>query len=320
MRIFKNNIKWRSAIIYFGIIGMVLLFSLTVPNFFSATNLVTVLVSMTLICVLSLGVTFVLTIGEIDISIGAAMSVAPCTMVVLSRSGLSIWLSLLIGFVLVLFLGFLNGLLVSRFSMPSFIATLSTQGIAMGYTRIMTGNKPAAMDSQTIKDLFGGELMSIPKMILWMIILILVCYFILHRMQFGKNIHCVGDNKEASKMYGLNVNRYIIASFMCSSLFVFFAGLLDVARTSFAVAGSGETLVLNAIVASVIGGTSLQGGRGTVIGATAGSFFLALLSNALFSLGLMPWVTNIVIGSVIIIILTVSGLIDKRNMEKTVSV
>lgn len=318
-KIKNQKTKWwksRGSMIYFAIIGICIIFSFLVPNFFSLVNLTSILTTMCFICILSLGVTFVLTTGEIDISIGAMMSVAPCTIAVMYQAGVHIVIAFICALLLTLLMGLGNGLVVSVCRVPSFIATLGMQGIAMGYTRIITGNKPIAMENEDILNVFGGTLGGIPKMILWMLVLLAAAYFILHKMQFGRNLHCVGDNRGAAEIYGLNVKRYVTMSFVLASGFVFFAGVIDMARSSFATVGAGESIVLNAIVASVIGGTSLAGGKGTAIGAFAGSFFLAIISNALFNMGFMPWVTNIIVGTVIIGILTVSGFMEKRSKEK----
>lgn len=311
--------KWwksRGSIIYLAIICIYIFFSFIVPNFFSLENLTSILTTMCFICILSLGVTFVLTTGEIDISVGAVMSVAPCTIAVMCQAGVPAIAAFICGLLFTLLLGFVNGFVVAVCGVPSFITTLGVQGVAMGFTRIITGNKPVAMNNETLLRIFGGKLGGVPKMIIWMLILLIVGYIILHKMQFGRNLHCIGDNKEAAKNYGLNVKFYYIMAFVLAAFFAFFAGVVDMARSSFANVGAGESIVLNAIVASVIGGTSLAGGKGTEIGAFTGALFLAIISTALFNMGFMPWVTNVIVGVIIIGILTFSGITEKRSIEK----
>lgn len=315
----SKKTKWwksRESIIYLAIVCIYIFFSFIVPDFFSLVTLSSILTTMCFICILSLGVTFVLTIGEIDISIGAMMSVGPCLIAVMHQAGISIAVAFACGLVLTLLMGFLNGVIVSVCSVPSFITTLGMQGICMGFSRIVTRNKPVPMDNEALYAIFGGKIGSFPKMTIWMLILLLVAFIILHKMQFGRNLHCVGDNKEAAKNYGLSITFYYIMAFTLAALFAFFAGVIDLERAAFANVGAGENIVLNAIVASVIGGTSLAGGKGTMIGAFAGSFFLAIISTALFNLGFMPWVTNVIVGLVIIGILTFSGVSERRSKEK----
>lgn len=307
--------RWKDGIIYVAVVLMIIIFSLLVPNFFSSANWVAILTSMVLVTILTLGVTFVLTAGEIDISLGAMLSVTPAVLAVLLSKGMPLIIALILGVAATVVLGFLNGLVTIKFGVPSFISTLGTMGIAMGLSRIVTNNTPVVVDNDSIKLLFTGELFGIPKIVLWMFVLIAISYFLLHKTRYGRNLHCVGDNREAAHMYGINVTRTVIIAFVIASLFAGFAGILELARSSYASPGIGEPIMLNAIVASVIGGTSLQGGKGNIIGAFIGALFLIIISNALFSLGMPPWISNIIIGGVIITILTSSGLMDKRKHE-----
>jgi ribose transport system permease protein len=314
-RYFSDSRKWNSAIIYIAILVIIVLFSLLLPDFFSAGNWKAIFTSMVLVTVLGLGVTFVLTAGEIDISTGANLSVTPSIFAVLLSSGMPLIVALAIGLAATLVLGFVNGLVTIKFGVPSFITSLGTMGIAMGLSRIVTSNTPVSMRNDSVLQFFGKEIFGMPKIVLWMIVLIAISYFILHKTRYGRNLHAVGDNREAAHLYGINITRTVIIAFMINAFFACFAGMLELARSSFASPGIGEPIMLNAIVAAVIGGTSLQGGKGNIIGTFVGALFLTIISNALFSLGLPPWISNIIIGCVIIAILTSSGLMDKRKQE-----
>ncbi|MDK2800391.1 MAG: ribose transport system permease protein [Clostridiales bacterium] len=312
LRSFK---ELKNVIMYVGVVVIILFFSLTVPNFLSPTNLITILISMATIAVLGIGVTFVLTIGEIDISTGALLSVPSVILAVLLRAGFPLLVSLGIGLISALMIGFLNGVITIKVGLPSFITTLGTSGIAMGLSRIISGNTPIAVKNDFLLNLFGKEFFGIPKIVLWMLLLAIVGYFILHKTRFGRNLQCVGDNREAAFLYGINIKKTVILAFMICSIYVFFAGMLMLARTSFATPGEGEALVLNAIVASVIGGTSIQGGKGSIIGALFGAFFLTVISNGLFLLKFPSWTSSIIIGIIILVVLTISSLREKRERE-----
>jgi len=309
----------KNIIMYMSVGVIIILFTLLIPNYLSLTNLVTILITMTTICVLGVGVTFVLTIGEIDISMGALLSVPTVILAVLLRAGVPLLASFGLGLASALLIGFLNGMITIKIGLPSFITTLGTSGIAMGLSRIISGNTPIAVKNDIILNLFGKELFGVPKIILWMFLLTIIGYFLLHKTRFGRNLQCVGDNREAAFLYGIDVKKTVTLAFIVCSIYVFFAGMLVLARTSFATPGEGESLVLNAIVASVIGGTSIQGGKGSIIGAFFGAFFLAVISNGLFSLKFPSWTSNIIIGIIIIAILTISSLREKweREMKRT---
>jgi ribose/xylose/arabinose/galactoside ABC-type transport system permease subunit len=189
-------------------------------------------------------------------------------------------------------------------------------GIAMGLSRIVSNNSPVSVHDDFIARSFGGNIFGLPKEIVWMIVLVILGHFLLHKTQFGKNLHLVGDNREASRLYGVSINKSVIWAFVLSALFAAFAGMLEVARSAFASPGAGEPYLLTAIVASVIGGTSLQGGKGSIIGAFFGGLFLTIISNALFRLGIAPWVANVITGVVILVILTGGGMVNR--LKRTV--
>lgn len=303
----------RNALLYIAILIFCIIFSITAPGFFTWDNLKAILQSMAIVCVMGIGATFVLTIGEIDISTGALLSVGPCILAVMLRQGLPLLLCILVGVVAVLLLGALSGILNSLVGMPSFIATLGVSGIAMGFTRIVTKNIPVAVTSDRILNLFGREIGGLPRVILWMLMLLIAAYFILHKTRFGRNLHCIGDNREAALMYGVNIPLNIIFAFVVCAAFIFFAGMMEVCRSSYVSAGVGESLVLNSIVASVIGGTAVSGGRGNIPGTFTGAFFITVISNGLFLLAVNPFITNITIGAVILFVLTTKGIMDQRE-------
>lgn len=315
----KNLKELKNMIMYVCFVVIIILFNFLIPNFISYTNLITVLITMATICVLGVGVTFVLTVGEIDISTGALLSVPTVILAVLLRAGIPLLVSFAIGLAVALLIGYLNGIITIKVGLPSFITTLGTSGIAMGLSRIISHNTPISVKNQFIINLFGKQLFGIPKIIIWMFILTIVGYFLLHKTRFGRNLQCVGDNRDAAFLYGINVKKSVTLAFVVCSIYVFFAGLLMLARTSFATPGDGESLVLNAIVASVIGGTSIIGGKGSIIGAFFGAFFLAVISSGLFLLKFPSWTSNIIIGIIILVVLTISSLREKseREMKRT---
>ncbi|MDP9751465.1 ABC transporter permease [Thermoanaerobacter pentosaceus] len=321
MEILHSNIKKSKKsknLVYISIILILIFFTLIVPDFLSISNLVTILITMSIISILGMGVTFVLAAGEIDISTGALMSVPAVILGKLLSNGFSLWISLLVALLSALFIGFLNGFVTTKIGLPSFITTLGTSGISMGLSRVISNNTPILVQNKFISTIFAGSLLGVPKLVIWMFALAILGFVVLNKMQLGRNLQCIGDNREAAFSYGININRSITLAFMISSLYVFFAGILIVARTSYATPGVGESLVLSAIVAPVIGGNPIQGGKSNIINTLIGAFFLSLISNGLFALNFPSWTSNIVIGIVILVVLTINSLrqIYQREMER----
>lgn len=308
----KNN---QNLILYISIIIFVILFSILRPSFVSASNLNSIFQSMAPLCVLGIGATFILTIGEIDISNGAMMSIAPCVIALLIIKRLPTALGIMIALAIVMILGLLNGILVAKVGIPSFIATLGVLGIAMGFTRIITNNKPIKMEDDNLIKIFSGSVGPIPNIIIWMLGLLALGWFILYKTKFGRGLHCIGDNKEAAKLYAINVQGYMIAAFIVTACFVFFAGMMELLRSSFMRAGLGESLVLYSIAGALIGGSSIQGGKSNIFGTFVGVLFITIIKNGLFLLALSSFMQNIIIGIVIIIVLSGNALIENRERE-----
>jgi ribose transport system permease protein len=137
----------------------------------------------------------------------------------------------------------------------------------------------------------------------------------MNRTQIGRNIQCVGDNRNAAILYGINVNKTIIITFIINAVFVFIAAMLMLSRSTFATPGEGESYTLSAIVAAIIGGTSIQGGKGSIKGAFLGAFFVGCITFGLFRLSVNAWTGGIITGIVIIIVLSISSLNQKRKFD-----
>ncbi|MCL5072951.1 MAG: ABC transporter permease [Actinobacteria bacterium] len=310
----NNFKKLKNIVLYFGIAAVVIFFSILVPNYFSISNLKTILSTMGVMSVLGVGITFVLTSGEIDISIGALLSVPPVIIAILLEAGLPLLVGLITGFAAALLAGFLNGIITTKLKIPSFITTIGVMGIAMGASRTISGSTAIKVQSKLLFSIFSGELIGIPVIVIWMVFLTAVGYFLLHKTRFGKNIHCVGDNRKVAFLNGINITKTVTLTFLVCSIYVFFAGLLMIGLTSFASPGVGEELVLPVIVISLIGGTSIQGGRGSIIGTFFGAFFIAVIRSGFFSINMNPWWGDITLGIIIIFVLCIDSLKENGKM------
>jgi len=304
-----------NILLYAAVIVFIIVFSILKPKFFSVKNLKSVLQSMAGLGVLGIGATFILTIGEIDISNGALMSVVPCFSAVMIQNGVSAWLSFAISILIVLSLGFLNGLMVTKIGLPSFICTFGVQGIAMGLTRIVTGNKSIKVTTEVVLRVFGGKTGGFPNGAFWMIAMVLLGWFILKITSFGRKLHCIGDNVEAAKMYGINVDRYKIYAYIASALFACVAGMIEAMRASFVQAGTGESMMMYSIVVALIGGTLMTGGKSNPIGTMIGAFFVTIIENGLFLVSISSYMQEIVVGIIILIVLSCNAIIENRMIE-----
>ncbi len=307
----------QSILLFSSIIVIGIVFGILIPDFFSLSTLSTIFITMAMTCVIALGTTFVLTSGEIDISMGAMLSVATVIVAVLARSGMPVGIAMLISAAVTIGLGFLNGFLTVKVGIPSFVATLGVNGVAMGLSRIISNNGSIKLEDETFLGTFGRKLgdSEVQMIIIWLIALTIIAFIIFSKTRFGREVQCTGDNREAAFLYGINTNKTVILAFIVSAIFTFMAAMLMLARSGFASPGEGESYTLPAIVAAVVGGTSIRGGKGSIIGGFFGAFFLSIISNGLFLLKFNAWTANIITGIIIVIVLTISSLSEQRSRE-----
>ena len=315
-----NRIKSSQVVLLlFSTLITVIIFSIASPGFFAFSSLTTILETVSIIMILSFGETFMLTAGEWDISVGAILSVPTVLTAVLLHNKVPLIIALIFAFILTVLLTFISAVLTVKVKIPSFIATLGVNGIAMGLSRIIGKNTSIKVENKTLLNVFGGQInigtFTFSTAIIWIIIMFVAALIILNRTKIGRNIQCVGDNRNAAILYGINVNKTVIIVFIINAIFIFIAAMLMLSRSTFATPGEGEAYTLSAIVASIIGGTSIQGGKGSIRGALLGTFFVGCISYGLFRLSVNAWSGGIITGVVIIIVLSISSLNQKRKRE-----
>ena len=296
----KKRIFTQQGILVIAIIIIYILFSILSKRFFSLSNFYVILRSMSILTVLAAGVTFVITLGEIDLSIQTLPGLCAAVFCVLVKYGITFPLAMLAAFAVAMVFGFLNGFIIQKTVLPSIIITLATLMIAMGLTHIITQHRAVVISQKLFVKIFSGTILGFQVIVLWMIIMVVIGYLILHRLKFGRNIAFVGDNKDAAKYAGLNIRSIIIISFMLCAAFSFVAGMLGAALASNATPGMLQEYMLTAIAATVIGGTLMSGGRGNMFGTMLGAFFLSVIENGFLILGFGQWVLYLINGIVII--------------------
>lgn len=304
-----------NLILYIAIVGFIIFFAIAKKNYFRLKNLNTIAQSMASLAVLGIGATFILTIGEIDISNGAVMSIVPCFCAVMLSQGVPFVVALILPVLIVLFLAVLNGVMITRIGLPSFIATFSVQGIAKGLTRIITGNTSVKMPSETLIQVFDGETFEIPNSVFWMLAMVLLGWFLLKRTDFGRRLHCIGDNKEAARLYGIPVQRYKTLAFVVAAGFTIVAGLMESLKSSYMQAGTGESQMMYSIIVSLIGGTIITGGKSNPFGTLVGAFFVTMIKNGLFLLSISSYMQDILVGIIVLVVLSINAITENRNIE-----
>lgn len=255
-------------------------------GFLSQTNLLNIVRQTTPITVMAVAVVFVLSAGEIDLSLGAVVALsALVTAEVMQRH--SAVLAIAAGLGVGIGVGVINGLFVTALVLPSFLVTLASMGIVTGLARSITELQSVAVDNQRFVDIFGsGNLGPIPGLAFWALGAVALGHFVFRHRRFGAHVLAVGDNARAARAAGIRVDRVRLAVFVLSGASAALAAILYTGRLQGASYTLGEQDLLTVIAAVVIGGTRLFGGEGSVIGALVGSLLMGMLTNGLILWGL----------------------------------
>jgi ribose transport system permease protein len=281
---------------------LVILMALMSPAFLTKTNSINVLRQASLAAILALGETIVILTAGIDLSIGAVLTTSGIVAgTVLKIEGLPVWVGMLAGLGFGSLVGLVNGLMVAIVRLPPFIATYGTMWIATGLSVVFLRGYIIYDFDPKFRFIGKGYVFGIPMPIIIMAGMYVVFYFLMHRTTFGRAIYSLGANREAARLSGIKVESTLIKAYAISGFCAGLAGLLFVARLNAAEAGLGESLLLPVIAGIVLGGTSLLGGEGSIIGTLIGTLIMTIVFNGMNLLGISSVWQATVQGAIIII-------------------
>jgi len=258
--------------------------------------------------------TFVLSSGEIDLSIGSIVALSALITALLLRMNLNMWLAVLGGLAVGAIIGFLNGIIVTKVRVPSFLITLGMMTIVAGLARWITNLEAVPVINDTFNYIFGsGKIAGIPILLIWTLVILIFGQIFLKKTAFGRSVLATGGNKTAALFTGINVDRIKVAVFTISGLSASFAGILYTGRLEGARYTLGEADLLLVIAAVIIGGTSLSGGKGSAVGSVIGSLIMGMIANGLVLMNLNI-ALQMVFRGLIIIVAVAFGLREVKRM------
>jgi ribose transport system permease protein len=298
----------RGAIVYVGFVLIFVFFAITLRDsgFLTIENQLNVLRQTAFVSVMAFGMTFALSAGEIDLSIGAVVALSAMVIAVLLRDANAL-VAVPAGLSVGIIVGLANGLLTTRLRVPSFLITLGMAGIVGGLARWITSLQPVPVLDDNYTFIFGsGNIGPFPTLFIWTIAALLVAHVVYRKTTFGRQVLATGGNRTAARYSGINTARIRVASLVICSFTAALAGLLYVGRIHSARYTLGETDLLTVIAAAVIGGTSMAGGRGSIIGALLGSLVMGVLNNGLILMGFSVTEQQIARGVIIIVAVALS--------------
>ena len=283
------------------------------PHFLTETNLSSVVRQTAVINIMALGMTLIIISGGIDLSVGAILAMSGLLGTMAMEHNQPILVGILIGLLTGAACGALNGFLITRLRVNPFIVTLGTLGIYRGVTLIISNGLPVHKIPQSFSFLGEGNLLGVP-FVLWILMLCAgLMHIVLEHTKLGRYAFSIGSNEQAAFYAGIPVSFHLTAVYAIGGLLTGLAGMIEASRLMTGQPTAGQGYELQTIAAVVIGGGSLRGGEGSVIGTLIGAFIMGLLSNGSDLLGISPYLQQAIIGGVIILAVTVDEL-RKRKM------
>ncbi|MBE3129296.1 MAG: ABC transporter permease [Acidobacteria bacterium] len=297
----------REAGVLLALLVLIIAMTLASPYFLKPLNIFNVLRGMSTIGIMSIGVTMVIITGGIDLSVGALLAVTGMFTARLMYAGIYPWVCAALGFALGFVLGGLNGLVITKVKVNAFITTLGMMSIGRGLTYLLaTGVQGTVASNIPMRDpavnfIGDGYFGPVPFPIVEMLLLVVIFSWFLGNTVLGRQIYAVGSNDEAARLSGVNVDRVKLFTYTATGVLCALAGIMSGGLLATAATNAGEGNELDVIAAVVIGGASLSGGVGTVIGAIIGAAIMAVLRNAFVLLHLPAFLQTVSIGVVIIL-------------------
>jgi ribose/xylose/arabinose/galactoside ABC-type transport system permease subunit len=295
--------------IFLGLVALFVTFSVISPPFLTFNNIMNIIRQISILGIMSVGMTMVIVSGEIDLSVGSVYGMAGMVTAVSMTSGVPVIYSVIFGLLSGGLAGIINGVLVTYLRVPALIVTLGMMYIARGIAYLTTGGLVETLSRRFIKDpaldtfiFFGrGKVFDvIPVMSITFITIAIIGYFIYHKNIIGYRMRAVGGNADAARVSGLNVEFVKIAAFTITGLLAALGGIINCSFLNTGQGTAGVGLELDVIAATILGGTSLAGGEGSIIGTVIGVLILGVLRNGLVLVGVSPFLQMVIIGAVLI--------------------
>ncbi len=303
---------------------LLLFFSMASPFFLTFDNIVSIMLSTCVNGILALGIIFVIITGGIDLSIGTVMTFSSVMAgVMITNMGMPIWIGILVAIGTGAFCGFISGTVVSRLKLQPFIATLGVMMITKGLSLVLSGTKPIYFsDTPSFRKITTGSILtfgadgkfSVPNGIFIFLGMAILAGIILNKTKLGRYNFAIGSNEEATRLSGVNVVKWKTAIYSLCGAFAGVAGIVMAARLDSAQPALGQGYELDAIASVVIGGTSMVGGEGTILGTVIGAFIISTLTNGLKVMGVaQEW--QIVITGCVLVLAVLLDTMRKRGSK-----
>lgn len=310
--IVRRVLRMRESAIFLALLGIMVVITIVAPQFATSGNIYRVSRQISFVAIAALGVFTVILTGGIDLSLGSIIGISGVVSGLSMASGTHFLIAILIGLLTGCLVGTINGLLVSYVGITPFIVTLGMLSVARGTIWIITKGWPVENIDDRILVLGQGSLLGIPVPVIIMLVVSVIVHFFLRLTVFGRRVYAIGGNEEATRLSGIDVKKIKCLVYTISGLMAAITGIILVARFNSAQTSSGDGWELDAIAAAVIGGASLQGGAGSVVGVLIGAAIMGVIRNGLVLMRVSAYWQTAIMGLIIIL----AAVIDRIKNRK----
>ena len=282
------------------LVVLVVVVSFTNSTFYSANNIINVLRSTSFVFIIGIAVTFVLITGGLDLSVGRVMAMSGILSAMAAQSGMNLGICILAGLAFGFVIGLLNGLLIVKLNIPALIVTLGMMYVCDGLVLIVTMGSPVYPLPESFKRLGQGTMLGIPNIVVIALVLAVIGAFVLKNTRFGRHVYSIGGNRETARLVGINVGFTQVSVYVLSAMASAAAGILMAGRLNSAQPSAGNGYEMTVVAAVIIGGTSMFGGSGSILGTLLGSLLMTVIENVLLLMKISAYWQSLVIGIIII--------------------
>lgn len=286
------------------------------PKFLLPETLINVLAQASYAAIGGAGMTLAIASGGFDLSVGSILSISACVVATL-LPGYGIFIAITSALIVGIIFGIINGTIITKLNISPFIVTLAMMNIIKGITFIYTQNRQPIIIQDKMFNVLGGYLGPVPVPVILMIIVYTILYLVLEHSRFGRHLCAVGSNEEAASVTGLNVDKIKIMVFSLTGLTAAIVGLLRASQLMVVDATTGEGYELTAITVAIVGGTSLSGGKGNLLGSLLAAIFVTMIHYGLNLLNVDVYIKYLVLGGLLIFALYMNGFGERRLKAKT---
>lgn len=322
----KTTAGWRHAPLFrylqgnsgilIALLILCVIFTINSPVFLTRVNMINVLRQISMNAIVAFGMTLVILLGGIDLSVGSVMAVSGCSMVILVVNGMPLWLGVVIALAVGALFGWVTGAIVALAKLPPFIVTLAMMTIGRGTAYIFTGGKPTRYDDAIFNQIGNGYVGIIPIPVVIMLATLVLCSLALNKTRFGRHVYGVGGNRQAAKFSGIRIARVEISVYVICGVLAAVSGIIMASRLSGAQPNAADGQELDAIAAVVLGGTSMNGGVGRIGGTMIGALIIGVLNNGMNLMHLSYYWQLVVKGLIILFAVYVDVLKKDKTLER----